>query len=408
MKKTMRCILLSCALPVWGLMASTAAAKDFVLTDTEKGIKLGDWSITSAQLKAQVKTPFSVSNKVLHGGKQEGSEVITISSGDFVIKLSPSRGMGILSVTGKGLRLGWDSPVDEVVNPAFVNLESRGGSGWLDGFNEMMVRCGFEWTGHAVVADGMTYTLHGRAGNTPASKVIVGIEERAPYAISVKGLIKENTFKKSKLETWAELRYVPGSATFTVHDAVTNKGDYRQDFQIIYHSNFGAPLLEEGAKFHAPIKEISPFNDYAVQGIDDWQTYLGPTRDFDEMVFNVIPFADENKQTLALLTNKAGDRGVSIGFDITQLPVLSLWKNTDTLKQGYVTGLEPGTSFAYPVTIAREQGRVRTLEPGQSANFDLEYRLLPDRAAVDGSLKRIAAIQEQGPLQVNKTPMTRK
>ncbi len=65
--------------------------------------------------------------------------------------------------------MGWDSPVKEVVNPAFINLESRNGLGWLEGFNEMMVRCGYEWTGHPVTADGQIYTLHGKAGNTPAS-----------------------------------------------------------------------------------------------------------------------------------------------------------------------------------------------------------------------------------------------
>ncbi|STV96615.1 thioredoxin-like protein [Klebsiella michiganensis] len=64
---------------------------------------------------------------------------------------------------------GWAGthPVKEVVNPAFINLESRNGLGWLEGFNEMMVRCGYEWTGHPVTADGQIYTLHGKVGNTP-------------------------------------------------------------------------------------------------------------------------------------------------------------------------------------------------------------------------------------------------
>jgi len=42
--------------------------------------------------------------------------------------------------------------------------------------------------------------------------------------------------------------------------------------------------------------------------------------------------------------NKAGNSGASIQFDTRQLPMLTLWKNTDTLKQGYVTGIEPVTS----------------------------------------------------------------
>lgn len=399
----MKIKLLSCAV-ILGLISGSVMAKEFVLIDNEKGIAKGNWSISDKDVSVKGKT-FKVENTVLQGGKQQGSEVITISSGDFSIKLSPTRGMGILAVEGDGIRMGWDSPVDEVVNPANINLESRGGIGWLDGFNEMMVRCGFEWTGHAVAADGMMYTLHGRAANTPVSKLIVDIDENAPYTITVKGLIKENTFKKSNLETWASLSYVPGERSFTVHDVVTNQGDYTRDYQIIYHSNYGTPILGEGAQFIAPVKEISPFNDYAKLGLQDWTTYLGPTQGFDEMVFNVYPYANDKGQTQVMVASQDGTKGAGISFNVKQLPVLSLWKNTDTLKQGYVTGLEPGTSFAYPVTIEREQKRVRQLEPGQSATFTLVYSLLSDKKAVDTYKQQIKAIQGDRLTTVVEQPM---
>lgn len=389
-----------------GLLSYNASAKEFVLIDNEKGIAEGNWSISSKDLGVK-NEKFTIQNSVLKGGKQEGTELLTITSDVLTIKLIPTRGLGILSVEGEGIRLGWDSPVNEVVNPKFINLESRGGIGWLDGFNEMMVRCGFEWTGHAVQADGMMYTLHGRAQNTPVSKLIVTIEDKAPYTINIKGLIKENTFKKSHLETWASLSYVPGSNDFTVHDVVTNKSDYTRDYQIIYHSNFGTPILEEGARFVAPVKEISPFNDYAKEGLATWQTYLGPTKGFDEMVFNVYPFADANNHTQVMVTNKAGDKAAGIAFNTEQLPVLSLWKNTDTLKQGYVTGLEPGTSFAYPVTIEREQKRVRQLAPGQSTEFTLTYSLLSGKDAVSKYEAQINAIQGEQQTQVVTQPMAK-
>lgn len=386
------------------LASMTANAKEFVLTDSEKNIKQGKWSISSKDLgiKSEI---FSVENVILKGGKQEGTELLTIKSNNFSIKLSPTRGLGVISVVGDGIRMGWDSPVNEIVNPKFINLESRSGLGWLDGFNEMMVRCGFEWTGHAVQADGMIYTLHGRAQNTPVSKLIVAIDDKAPYTINVKGLIKENTFKKSNLETWVSLSYVPGTKEFIVHDTITNKGDYIKDYQIIYHSNYGTPILEEGAKFVAPVKEISPFNDYAQAGLKTWQTYLGPTKNFDEMVFNVYPYADEKGDTQVMVTNKAGDKAAGIAFNINQLPVLSLWKNTDTLKQGYVTGLEPGTSFAYPVTIEREQKRVRQLDPGQSAEFILKYNLLSSKDEVTKYAAKIKAIQGQRETKIVNQPM---
>ena len=59
---------------------------------------------------------------------------------------------------------------------------------------------------------------------------------------------------------------------------------------------------------------------------------------------NVGSYRDDRGEALAVLPNAAGNLGISLGFNIQQLPVLSLWQNTDTMGQGYVTGLAPGTS----------------------------------------------------------------
>ncbi|MDU1572761.1 MAG: aldose 1-epimerase family protein [Pantoea sp.] len=390
---------------VMAAFSGQAAAQTWVLTDAEAGTDKGNWQISSKQLKLSGDA-FSLQQKVLHGGKQEGSKVLTISSQNgLTIALSPTRGMDLLHVNGDGVRLGWDSPVNEVVNPAYINLDSRNGLGWLEGFNEMMVRCGYEWTGHPVVKDGRIYTLHGKAGNTPASRVEVTIDEKAPHEIRVRGLLKENTFKKANLETWTELRYVPGAKSFTLHDVLTNRGDYPHDYQIIYHSNFGTPILEKDARFIAPLKSVSPFNDYAKSGLKAWNIYDAPTKDFDEMVFNLVPKADSSGKTLAAVINSKGDKGASIEFDTHQLPLLTMWKNTDTLKQGYVTGIEPGTNYAYPVTIEKEQGRVKQLAPGQSTTFELTYTLLSSASAVNATEQRIRQIQGDEQPTVDEKPI---
>ena len=385
-----------------------AQAAEFVLSDATTGSDVGNWKVSSESLGIQSKTPFTLEKRRLHGGKQEGVDVLLINNGVMEITLVPTRGMGIYQVTSGDLRLGWDSPVKEIVNPANIDLESRNGLGWLDGFNEMMVRCGYEWTGHPGVDDnGQLLSLHGRAQNTPASTVKVIIDEQPPYTIHVRGQVAERTFKKTNLVTWTELSVAPGSNRFELHDELTNFADYEDEYQIIYHSNFGTPILEEGASFLAPMSSISPFNDYAKSGLKTWQTYQGPTKDFDEMVFNIQPLADENHQTLAAVVNKAGDKGASIQFDTRQLPVLTLWKNTDTIKQGYVTGIEPGTSYAYPVTIEREQKRVKQLQPGASAQFDLTYTLLHDSAQVAAVEQKIAKIQGDNKVAENETPIAK-
>lgn len=401
MKKTLALTALAC------LISAPVMAKTWVLTSADSATELGNWKVTSNMLKVKNQN-FSIEQKVLHGGKQEGSKVIIITSKDgLTITLSPSRGMNLLRVEGYGVRMGWDSPVKEVVNPAFMNLESRNGLGWLEGFNEMMVRCGYEWTGHPVTADGQIYTLHGKAGNTPASQVEVEVSDSAPYEIRVRGLVKESTFKKADLQTMTELRYVPGSNRFALHDVLTNHADYPHDYQIIYHSNFGKPILEEGARFIAPMESISPFNDYSKAGLKEWQNFAGPTKGFDEMVFNIKPLSDENHHTTAAVINKAGDKGAAIQFDTRQLPVLTLWKNTDTEKQGYVTGIEPGTSYAYPVTVEREQKRVKQLQAGQSTQFDLTYTLLHTSGQVDDVVKKIGEIQGSTPIKEIETPIAK-
>ncbi len=400
MKKTLLSLSISAL-----LLSPAIFAKDFVLTDTVDNIEQANWKITSDELGLKDAPTFTVTKKTLHGGKQEGSTLITIDTKDLQVSVIPTRGMNIYEIKSGDVRYGWKSPVDEIVNPAFMNLEMRNGLGWLDGFNEMMVRCGYEWTGHPGEENGKLLSLHGRAGNTPASKVIVSIDDTAPYAIHVRGLVKENTFKISALETWTQISVIPGEKTVKLHDELTNNSDYDRDYQIIYHSNFGSPILEEGAKFVAPVKEISPFNNYAKKGLKDWQTYLAPTKNYDEMVFNLVPYADKDGKTTAMLHNKAADKGIAVSYDTKQLPALTLWKNTDTMKQGYVTGIEPGTSYAYPRQFEREQGRVKTLAPSGRQSFDLEYRVMTTAEEVTSVQKAIDTITAGQKTKLINKPM---
>ncbi|RYX82319.1 DUF4432 family protein [bacterium] len=362
------------------------------------------WRITSQELGITSSKPFSITTRRLHGGRQEGVTVIEIDNGKMKVRVCPTRGMAPLDAVSGSIKLGWQSPVKEIVNPAFINLESRGGLGWLDGFNELVVRCGYEWTGHPGMDKGEMLTLHGRAQNTPATDVKITIDEAAPHAIRISGLIREQMFKKVNFVTRAELITYPNSSSFRLHDVLTNEGDYAREYQVIYHSNFGPPILGKDAKFSAPVRQVSPFNEYAKKDLATWKTYRGPTRGFDEMVYNVYPYGDGAGNTLAVLSSAAGDKGVSMGFNITQLPVFSLWKNTDTLGQGYVTGLEPGTSLAYPRVLQRKLGLVPTIAAKGSKSFDVTYTLLDTPAAVKGALSRVATIQGKRKTTVVSTP----
>ena len=383
--------------------ASHAMAWDYVLLDTDKAAE--NLHITSEQLGLKTAQPFSVTLRTLHGGRQEGVSIVDIDNGQMKLSLVPTRGMNVLQASVGDVRLGWDSPVKEVVNPAFIELNGRGGLGWLEGFNELVTRCGYEWVGHPGMDNGELLTLHGRAANIPASKVTLHIDEQPPYAIHLRGELKEQAFKKVDFSVATELVTEPGSTSFTLNDRLTNNGDYAKEYQALYHSNFSTPFLEQGAKFAAPVKQVSPFNDKAKADLSDWQTYRGPTRDYDETVYNVVPYADAQGETLAVLHNKAGSLGVSLGFNTRQLPVFSLWKNTDTQGQGYVTGLEPGTSFSYNRRYQRPLNLVPTIGPKEQREFQIRYSLLADKVAVDNALNRVSQIQQGRQTEVRPTPL---
>jgi hypothetical protein len=393
--------------PLIGLISTlatdTSLAWERVLLDTYTAPQ--NWEISSQDLGLKPAKSFSVRMRTLHGGRQEGVCLVDIDTGAMKISVVPTRGMNVLEAVAGNVRIGWKSPVSEVVNPAFVELNGRGGLGWLEGFNEMVVRCGYEWVGHPGMDKGVLLPLHGLAANIPASKVVLSIDEEPPYTIRLKGELKEQAFKLVNFVIATELSTQPGAQQFSIHDTLINQGDYPKEYEALYHSNFGPPLLDAGAGFSAPVQQVSPFNERAVGEVTDWQKYKEPTRDYDETVFNVVPYGDESGETLAVLHNAAGDLGISLGFNIQQLPVFSLWKNTDTLGQGYVTGLEPGTSWAYNRSYQRALNRVPTIGPKEERHFDITYSFLADKSAVDSALQQVQKIQHDRPTEVRKSPL---
>ena len=375
----------------WILLDATTAARN--------------WRITSDDLGLKIAQPFSISMRVLHGGRQEGVVVIDIDTGAMRISVVPTRGMNVLEAVAGEIRLGWDSPVKEIVNPAFIDLAESGGLGWLQGFNELVARCGYQWFGHPGVDRGTLLSLHGLASNTPASRVVLRVDKQPPYAIVLMGELREQAFKQVNFLITAELSTEAGSRSFRLRDTLTNQGDYAKEYQALYHSNFGPPLLESGARFSAPVKQISPFNERAAEELDRWQIYGPPTRNYGETVYNVVPYGDEQGNSLAVLQNAAGSKGVRLGFRLQQLPCFSLWKNTDTLGEGYVTGLEPGTGFPYNRTLQRALGLVPVIGAHEERQFELTFELLANEAAVDRALQQVTAILAGRPTEIRETPL---
>src|SRR5437588_215486 len=114
-------ILLVTFLLAWTGKSALAESFRQVLTGPNQRDRSSVRTIQSKDATPQCPIAWSIRQVTLHGGKQEGVEVVIVNNGKLQLTVVPVRGMGLLSVTMGDVRLGWDSPVKEVVHPKFIN-----------------------------------------------------------------------------------------------------------------------------------------------------------------------------------------------------------------------------------------------------------------------------------------------
>ncbi len=339
------------------------------------------------------------------GGRADGVEVVEIDTGAVVVRVLPTRGMGIWDLDAGGRRFGWRSPVDGPVHPAHVPLHDPSGLGWLEGFDELVVRCGLESNGAPEHDENgrLRYPLHGRIGNLPADSLWIEIDEASGRLDLIGELLESRLFFK-RLRLRCRIRCQAGSADVELLDDLTNELSTPATAQLLYHVNLGTPLLGNDAGLEAPVAELAPKDDLSAGEIDQWNRYPGPTVGYSERVYFAELQADEAGKTTAMLTSASKDRGFAIDFDTQTLPKFVLWKNAAATSDGYVTGLEPATNFPNPRGFEESQGRVVLLKPESGVSFGLKLRPLVDARQVATVSAEIDKLSQGVSPQVHRHP----
>lgn len=378
--------------------------RTFVLTDAKRDFWVEDFTLDGADLGPAALRGCVVSKRRLRGGRRDGVDLIRVDNGALSISIAATRGMGLWRASLGGERVGWDSPTaDGPVHPALVQPHDFGGIGWLEGFDELMVRCGLTNNGAPYREGDALYPLHGRIGNIPAWYVAVHVDLEPPYAITVEGRVTESFLFGGGVELTTSYTTKPGSNAATVRDEFANVKDQPVDMQILYHWNFGPPHLEDGSQFMAPLKTVVPRNPRAVEGLATYDAYGPPEPGFAEQVYFCELHAEAGR-TAAMLRNRAGDKAVALRYGVDGLPCFSLWKNTGGLRDGYVTGLEPGVNYPNPRPFEQARGRVVTLPVDGRHVTETTLEVLDGRDAVARLEAEIARIQAQAEPVVHPLP----
>ncbi|MFO1248703.1 MAG: aldose 1-epimerase family protein [Alphaproteobacteria bacterium] len=387
--------LCAIALPV------QAAEQSKVLIDAANNLNTANWKVTSADWGDKKGPAWSVQLKTLHGGRQEGVQVIEVDNGKMTFTVVPTRGFELWKANIGSLRLGWDSPVKEIIHPSYIRLNDNQGRGWVAGFGGLMVRGGLASFGNPVQDGDQTLTLHGHVDYIPASHVSVRLEGNK---LVLRGVVNDFATFGAQLQLTSEISTTIGSGEVVFDDSIANLSDAPQDMMLLYHTNYGTPLLGAGAEFVAPVKKVQPINAASAAGdLVGWNRYTGPhSGTYSAQVFNMSLHADASGMTKAMLKSPAGNQGVLMSFDTHGLPYMSLWKNEVTPKGGYVTGLEPGTGFPNTRPEERAAGRVPNLKGGQVWRTHLAIEGLTSKGQVDAAAAAIQKLAVAPPV-IDKT-----
>jgi hypothetical protein len=222
--------------------------------------------------------------------------------------------------------------------------------------------------------------------------------------ISVSGDVEETRFHFLKLRLRCTIHARVGEPGFRLQDEIQNLSQSPAEAQLLYHINFGRPLLDAGARLIAPVRTVVPRDKRAAEGIQTWDSFAAEQPGYAEQVYFLELVGNPQNQTKVLLKNAHATRGVTLAFDRTQLPWFTLWKNTTATPDGYVTGLEPATNFPNPRSFEGKQGRTVKLPPLGTARYDLQLTAHASAAEVDAAHRAIESLQQGTVPQVHSLP----
>ena len=316
----------------------------------------------------------------LQDGSERGVRAVDFDTGTgFRFTVLPDRAMDIFSASYCGRSLCWHSPSGAVA-PSYYEPQ---GLGWLRSFpGGLVVTCGLTQAGGPCTDAGEDLGLHGRVSNIPARNVCHGTcWEGDAVVMFAEGNVVQASLFGHQLRLTRRITARIGENRLFLSDCVENIGFEPAPHMIVYHCNFGFPVIDEGTRLISPTESVQPLNADTEKDMV-YDTFSGPMPHYSERVYDhkVRPAADG---TVRLeLRNDSFDSGRGLGaymtYDYAQLPRLTQWK---MLGEGaYVVGLEPGNSSVKGRAAAREKGELVELAPGESRQYALEIGVLPATA----------------------------
>jgi len=323
-------------------------------------------------------TLCGISSFTYDDGPARGVKAFRAKNGrGLSLTVAADRGLDIPYASFKGVPVGFSS-VTGLRAPAFY--VENGAAGFLRQFYAgLLTTCGITYAGAPCEDEGEALGLHGPYDNTPAKGVVAesfydGDEKKLRLSGSVRQarVFGENMLLKREMTIDTE------RSVIRVKDVVENQGFSEQPLMLVYHINFGYPLLDEGARVYANSKTVTPRDEIAKANFSKYTLIEAPEVGRpEECFFHTQP----EGEAFAMLHNPKLGIAAVVRYDDRVLPLLCQWK---CMHAGdYALGLEPTTAGVLGRADARAAGMLPTLAPGETREFNFSIELTDDGAAID-------------------------
>ncbi|MBN1557563.1 MAG: aldose 1-epimerase family protein [Lentisphaerae bacterium] len=310
-------------------------------------------------------------------GFEQGLQTVQVrTGGGLEYFVNPSRGLDISLCQFGGTPVSWQAPQGDV-GPAFYSAH---GTDWLrTACGGMLMTCGMRNAGVPCEDQGDTLGLHGRAHHTPARQVSAqGCWDGDEYVMQVSGQIEEARFFGEYLKLYRVIESRLGGHDIRIKDSVENCGFEPSPLMLLYHFNFGFPLLSEHAELDIKAQKTEPRDERAAESAHDrWEA---PTAGFTEQCYYHSGFErDADGFAKASVMNSA----FPVAGGITALKASVCWKpeQLDWLVQWtvcgqgmHVLGIEPANCRVNGRAGARAAGDLKYIAPGERQEFETVLR----------------------------------
>ncbi len=315
---------------------------------------------------------------VIDNGPGRGTRIAWINTGSgFRYKVVIDRGLDIADAFYNQYNLSWISHLGITPPQPF----SAKGIDWLRTFGGgLLTTCGLSHVGGPESDEYGERGLHGHISNIPAE--LVNISQPDPLTgkldFSITGIMRETKPFGPSLELHRTISGTLGSPMLRIQDKVINRGNTPAPHMLLYHFNFGWPLIDEGT-------ELKWEGDWTTRNGDRNGIIFKEGNSFkkapaplpshngsgEEVAF--IDVVHNNGKSSCGLFNPHLQFGVTIRFNKSELPWLTNWQHWG--KNEYVTGLEPGTHPPIGQAAARANGTLIEIQPGESRSYDLQVEI---------------------------------